>query len=165
MSAGNQDAYPLYFCGAPAGEPRAALPAHGVHRGSAARRSRRRRHPGRRRQLPGHSTPCGQWTAPGRPTTTWTASGTPCDVCPINPDTDQCSPPDPDDRDADGVLDGADNCPGAFNPQQEDADGDGRGDACDTCPVANPANAPCPRTIYDVKGTCLTASRSASAAS
>lgn len=35
------------------------------------------------------------------------------------------------DADNDGVDDGADNCPLAFNPSQTDNDGDGLGDACD----------------------------------
>lgn len=38
---------------------------------------------------------------------------------------------DDQDRDGDGVGDGADNCPVASNPDQADADGDGVGDACD----------------------------------
>ncbi len=37
------------------------------------------------------------------------------------------------DRDGDGVLDAADNCPDTFNPTQEDRDGDGLGDSCDNC--------------------------------
>jgi hypothetical protein len=41
--------------------------------------------------------------------------------------TDACD----SDTDEDGVLDGEDNCPLSFNPDQEDADGDGIGDACD----------------------------------
>lgn len=45
----------------------------------------------------------------------------------------------PVDTDGDGVPDGADNCPGVYNPQQEDQDRDGVGDACDSCPsIANP---------------------------
>ncbi len=47
------------------------------------------------------------------------------------------------DKDGDGVLDTADNCPTVFNPPrpmsgatQTDADGDGIGDACDKCPLA-----------------------------
>jgi hypothetical protein len=35
-----------------------------------------------------------------------------------------------DDRDDDGVVNGADNCPDDANPAQEDADGSGIGDAC-----------------------------------
>jgi len=43
--------------------------------------------------------------------------------------------PVPGDSDCDGILDGSDNCPLAFNPDQADNDGDTRGDACDNCPV------------------------------
>jgi hypothetical protein len=43
------------------------------------------------------------------------------------------------DRDGDFVIDGCDNCPYQFNPEQADTDGDGIGDVCDNCPkVANP---------------------------
>jgi hypothetical protein len=35
------------------------------------------------------------------------------------------------DTDGDGILDPADNCPAAANPEQEDTDTDGLGDACD----------------------------------
>lgn len=37
------------------------------------------------------------------------------------------------DFDADGVPDGADNCPATPNPGQADSNGDGRGDACPRC--------------------------------
>jgi hypothetical protein len=40
------------------------------------------------------------------------------------------------DRDGDGVLDGQDVCPNAYDPLQLDADGDGTGDACDVCPAS-----------------------------
>lgn len=49
--------------------------------------------------------------------------------------TDSGVPPSGPDADGDGVLDGADNCPGRRNGDQADADGDGRGDACDECPL------------------------------
>ena len=40
-------------------------------------------------------------------------------------------PPPIADGDADGVPDGADNCPEVYNPGQEDADEDGAGNACE----------------------------------
>ena len=42
------------------------------------------------------------------------------------------------DADADGILDGIDNCPVNANANQLDTDGDGIGDACDGGPVNNP---------------------------
>ena len=46
------------------------------------------------------------------------------------------------DDDADGVEDGADNCPLQSNTGQEDTDSDGTGDSCDNCPdLANPDQA------------------------
>lgn len=43
-------------------------------------------------------------------------------------------PQPPEDSDGDGIPDGADNCPGAENPDQADGDGNGVGDACDAPP-------------------------------
>jgi hypothetical protein len=43
-------------------------------------------------------------------------------------------PPPPPDRDGDGVVDAADNCPDNANADQGDADEDGVGDACETLP-------------------------------
>lgn len=43
------------------------------------------------------------------------------------------------DAEADGLPDGADNCPGTANADQADADADGLGDACDAFP-RDPAN-------------------------
>lgn len=40
----------------------------------------------------------------------------------------------PDDIDADGVLNTADNCPSVANPGQGNEDGDTKGDECDPCP-------------------------------
>ena len=41
-----------------------------------------------------------------------------------------------DDTDHDGVLDGADNCPGVANPYQQDSNRNGVGDACDPAPAS-----------------------------
>jgi len=44
-----------------------------------------------------------------------------------------CYPVTFSDSDGDGILDGLDNCPTVFNPDQLDADADDIGDACDSC--------------------------------
>ena len=41
------------------------------------------------------------------------------------------------DRDGDGVLSNADNCPNVANPDQADRNSDGFGDVCDPCPGRN----------------------------
>ncbi len=53
------------------------------------------------------------------------------------------------DIDADGIIDGSDNCPMTPNAAQEDGDGDGVGDACDVCPSAADAD----QTDSDGDGT------------
>jgi subtilisin family serine protease/sugar lactone lactonase YvrE len=46
------------------------------------------------------------------------------------------------DADQDGVPDGTDDCPAAYDPLQQDSDGDGLGDVCDDCPsVPDPGQA------------------------
>jgi cysteine-rich repeat protein len=78
--------------------------------------------------------------------------GDACDVCPLDPNTNNCQQFNPNDTDGDGVVNMNDNCPTVSNGNQADADMDGKGDACDACPmVKNPGNAACPATIYDVK--------------
>jgi Amidohydrolase family len=68
-----------------------------------------------------------------------------------------CEPPgappawDVTDADADGVPDGVDICPRAFDPGQLDSDADGRGDACDPCPVSDPGLVPCPSSIAELR--------------
>jgi hypothetical protein len=56
-------------------------------------------------------------------------------------ETNPCNP----DTDFDGALDGLDNCPLAFNPDQFDSDEDGVGDACDEPP-------PPPQCPADITG-------------
>jgi hypothetical protein len=48
-------------------------------------------------------------------------------------DADPTAPDASPDRDMDGVVDGMDGCPGAYNPDQRDEDGDTVQDACDNC--------------------------------
>jgi cysteine-rich repeat protein len=78
--------------------------------------------------------------------------GDACDICPLNADTSSCSSVDPGDSDADGVPNAMDNCPDVPNAGQDDEDMDDKGDACDACPMqANPGNAPCQATVYEIK--------------
>jgi len=75
-----------------------------------------------------------------------------CDVCPIDPGTNNCSAPDPNDRDGDGHPDGTDNCPMIPNMDQADRDMDMIGDLCDQCPdEKNPGGAACTATAYAIK--------------
>ncbi len=50
------------------------------------------------------------------------------------------------DRDLDGVLNAADNCPALSNPDQTDTDGDGAGDACATPGPPSPTTTEPPTT-------------------
>lgn len=77
----------------------------------------------------------------------------PAFFCGLPDDEPTCVPSRPDqftgvaasgDPDGDGIADGDDNCPTAFNPvrpmdggAQADTDGDGEGDACDPTPAGN----------------------------
>jgi len=65
-----------------------------------------------------------------------------------------CDPLDgaqPGDGDGDGVADGDDLCPSAFDPEQWDLDQDGSGDACDVCPM-DPQDTCGPYTPGDTDG-------------
>jgi hypothetical protein len=55
------------------------------------------------------------------------------------------------DTDGDGVEDGRDLCPRAWDPEQLDWDGDGVGDACDPCPLEPGATA-CAHDPADIDG-------------
>ena len=58
---------------------------------------------------------------------------------PVTISRELCSGP-ADDCDADGVMDGSDDCVIVPNTGQADVDGDGVGDACDNCPSVPNAN-------------------------
>jgi hypothetical protein len=63
-----------------------------------------------------------------------------------------CAAPDPNDSDADGIGNAADNCPMNANPGQEDMDMDAQGDLCDACPTqANPGMAGCTVRIPQIR--------------
>ncbi len=79
-------------------------------------------------------------------------TGDACDVCPLDANTTACTGFNSDDTDNDGVANATDNCPTTPNADQKDTDGDKKGDACDACAgTANPGNAACPASIYDIK--------------
>src|SRR5262249_20425515 len=58
------------------------------------------------------------------------------------------------DKDGDDVVDFADNCPTAYNPDQVDFDGDGVGFFCDNCdrPVDQPDNGQASALITEYDG-------------
>jgi hypothetical protein len=158
-SAIGDGAYPAFFCGTPAAEPscvperRQSVSGSGVYTGAIT---------------PDDSDgdgiidaddDCPSVFDPIRPLDHGTRAdadgdgvGDACDICPLNAGTSVCRSVDPDDFDADGVLDGADNCLAVSNADQADADVDDHGDACDACPLfANPGPAGCRTSIYAIK--------------
>ena len=165
LSAANASAYPLFFCGAPVNEPSchprrepiSGLP-NPVVNGSTTYSGMITATDGDGDGIADAMDLCPSVFDPIRPLDDGAQPdfdldglGDACDPCPFDV-TSACALPNPDDRDADGVLDATDNCPGLANPDQADDDSDGRGDACDACPMAaNPGTAPCPATIYDIK--------------
>ncbi len=56
-------------------------------------------------------------------------------TCTDERDSCDLSVPTASDADGDGVDDGSDGCPAAYDPLQWDTDSDGAGDVCDECPL------------------------------
>ena len=152
QSAAGTAIYPAFACGAPVKEP-SCIPTRDTY--AAGKTPDDNDGDG----LPNASDKCPNVFDPIRPVdsavepdTDGDGTGDACDVCPLDANTTMCSVPDPNDRDADGVPNGTDNCPDNANPDQADTDGDGKGNACDACPGdANPGAAVCPKTIYEIK--------------
>ena len=166
LAAANADTYPLFYCTEPANEPTchpsrnatAPLPSpevNGSNRYDGVLAAGDMDGDG----IGDAEDNCPRVFNPIRPVDNGSQGdfdmdgvGDVCDVCPLDPDTETCTPPDPNDRDGDDVPDTMDNCPGTPNPMQEDRDMDDKGDVCDACPDdPNPGAASCPGTIYQVK--------------
>jgi hypothetical protein len=146
------NAYDLFFCGAPPNEPTcipsrpeySGMPMNGDKDGDG---------------VPDATDNCSDIFNPARPMDgsaqangDGDALGDVCDPCPTDADRTDCATPDPLDIDGDGVVDTMDNCRGTPNMDQSDRDNDMRGDLCDDCPdEANPGTQGCSATIYDVK--------------
>ncbi|MFN3202466.1 MAG: amidohydrolase family protein [Bradymonadia bacterium] len=152
LQGANNNSYGLFFCDVPAGEPTCEPSRPGEFGGPEADDT------DGDGVLNGDDN-CPTVFNPVRPLDGETQGdidndsvGDACDVCPLDPDTDDCSPFDPLDRDRDGTPNDQDNCPAVPNADQADADEDGVGDLCDLCPEdANPNGAACPFSIYTVK--------------
>lgn len=153
ITGANASAYALFFCGVPDGEPTCVPSRPDEYTGELTATD------GDGDGVTDASDNCPTVFNPVRPVDgTKQADGDNdgegdlCDPCPLNADTDACTPPNPDDRDGDGVLNAADNCPTSPNTDQLDTDGDLKGDACDACPTSpNPGAEACTAGIYDVK--------------
>lgn len=152
--------YPLFFCGTPEDEP-SCLPSRGaleVKEGSSSYSGTPSATDQDGDGLIDENDNCPTIWNPIRPVDFGAQPdadsdglGDVCDRCPLD-DGEACAAADPNDLDGDGVANAADNCPTTVNTDQTDGDGDGKGDACDGCPAAaNPGDASCPATPYDVK--------------
>lgn len=137
------NAYPLFFCAAPADEPTCEPTRSGEYQGITSD------------DLDGDGVvntvdSCPRIFNPIRPLDKGRQAdgdndgiGDTCDICPLDSGND-CSKMSDDDRDQDGFVDIVDNCPLNANPLQEDADNDGTGDACDACALlSNPGFSAC----------------------
>jgi hypothetical protein len=152
------DAYPLFFCGDPEGEPTCVPSRPGEYSGVITDSD------GDGDGVPNDKDTCPRVFNPPRkmdgmkqPDRDGDKLGDECDPCPLDANTLTCSTsPKPNDKDGDGVTDDKDNCPLVPNKGQEDADKDGVGDACDACPQkSNPGGTACPYTIKELRDRSL----------
>lgn len=150
LRAAGEPIYPLFFCGTPTNEPSCVPYRKGEYDGVATADD------ADGDGLVDASDNCPKVFNPVRlleaeqGDADGDKAGDACDACPFDA-TDACSRPDADDLDADGVLNGVDNCPKAANAGQEDKDADGHGDVCDTCATPNPGASVCATTIQAVR--------------
>jgi cytosine/adenosine deaminase-related metal-dependent hydrolase len=153
LEAGNQDAYGLFFCGVPDGEPSCVPMRPDEYSGAFG---------GQDTDGDGvvnDQDNCPLVFNPVRPVDDGEqadqdgdGAGDLCDPCPLDANTTTCKVYDPEDSDGDGHKNAVDNCPNKANPLQEDQDQDGKGDLCDPCPTApNPGSEGCPSTIQAIR--------------
>ncbi len=152
VSAVDQNAYPLFFCGLPEKEPSCVPARENEYEGATG---------GADEDGDGifnNEDNCPTRFNPIRPLDDGKQAdadgdgiGDECDKCPLSVG-DDCSDFDVDDRDGDGVKNAMDNCPGDANMDQANMDNDQFGDVCDPCPDFDNTNNPaCPATIYGIR--------------
>lgn len=159
LQASAQAGLPAFTCGAPASEPSCVPQRPATVAGSTIFDGSRTTTDSDGDGLPNASDNCPLVFNPIRPMDMGVQAdvdsdgvGDACDPCALVANSTTCPAADPNDRDEDGVVNGADNCPDTANTSQQDTDADGKGDACDLCPAAaNPGSASCPASIYQVK--------------
>lgn len=149
-AAVNQNAYPLYFCGEPEREPSCEPLREGEYTGVSGSDADGDGIDDAEDICPATFTPVRPMDE-GQNDFDSDTIGDDCDQCPLS-DDDMCAALDPDDRDADGVPNLMDNCPGVPNEDQANEDGDPYGDVCDPClGVDNTDSLACPATIYEIR--------------